>query len=115
MKDKRLTAREILDRLHADPAWVAAQAEREADRFKLKQVLQKAQEPVIEDLAKVGFLVNSVWELVNRPNDYSNAIPILIDHLKVKYPVQIKEGIARALAVPDARPYWDILVAAFKS
>jgi hypothetical protein len=58
--------------------------------------------------------VNSVWDLVNTSTRYAEIIPILLKHLKLPYSDRTKEGIVRALAVPDARTAWPILVTEYR-
>ncbi|RXD97832.1 hypothetical protein, partial [Xanthomonas perforans] len=70
----------------------------------------KAEEPLVQALESAGCPVKSVWDLVNTTKPYPEAIPVLVDHLRADYPSRIKEGIIRALAVPDSRPYWSVLV-----
>src|SRR5690606_10670983 len=57
----------------------------------------------------------SVWDLVNTANPYPKAVPILIEHLQRPYPERVREGIARALAVPDAVKEWDTLRRLFET
>jgi hypothetical protein len=38
---------------------------------------------------------------------------VLLAHLTGAYPDGVRDGIARALAVPEARPYWSILKQAY--
>jgi DNA-binding GntR family transcriptional regulator len=54
-----------------------------------------------------------VWDLVNTRTKYPKLVPILLAHLSKNYPERIREGIARALAVREARAAWDKLVAGF--
>jgi hypothetical protein len=54
--------------------------------------------------------VGSVWDLVNSTNAYDQSLPILLDHLQRPYPDAIREGIARAMAVPAAKFAWPSLV-----
>ncbi|MBM3240182.1 HEAT repeat domain-containing protein [Candidatus Poribacteria bacterium] len=46
--------------------------------------------------------IQSAWDLVNSPEPYPRAIPILMKHLKKPYHPKIKEGIVRALTVKEA-------------
>jgi hypothetical protein len=46
---------------------------------------------------------------------YPTAIPILLSHLKKPYSDRIREGIARALAVPDATGAWQMLRAEYEA
>jgi hypothetical protein len=44
---------------------------------------------------------------------YPHAVPILLAHLSRPYPLRVREGIARALAVPEARVGWGELASLF--
>lgn len=78
--------------------------------------LRIEEEPLLADLRAIGWDqgLDSVWDLVNTAEPYPEAIPILLRHLTRPYSDRIKEGIARALAVPDAVNAWPILVAEYK-
>lgn len=74
--------------------------------------LDKAEKPLQADLNRVLYrpVDDGVWDLVNRAEEYSEAIPVLIEHLSRDYPWEIKDGIARALTVPYAgRDAYDAL------
>lgn len=66
---------------------------------------------MLDHLGQVGVQAASVWDLVNRPNDYEAAIPVLIGWLEQAEAVvpdrddhaRLIEGIARALTIPGAR------------
>ncbi len=45
---------------------------------------------------------------------YPAALPILLEHLGRPYPDRVREGIARALAVRDARFGWEALVRLYR-
>lgn len=62
----------------------------------------------------MGVDVEWSWDLVNRSVPYPEAGPILLEHLEPSYPDPVREGIARALAVPDARFAWDRLLALYR-
>lgn len=72
------------------------------------------QEPMLADLRQVGCSLNSVWDLVNTANKYTEAIPVLLKHLVRPYSDRIREGIARSLAVREARYAWPLLVAEYR-
>jgi HEAT repeat protein len=112
-KAKALTADEIIAELHSDPVWVAHMQERE--RFRQEQVkrLQAAEVPLVAALKEAGVDVTSSWDLVNTGAKYPEAIPVLLEHLKKDYPKEILEGIARALGVPEARPYRRVILDAY--
>lgn len=108
MKFKKSTsAGELMNRLQSDPDWVRENAEREARHKatveRLREEVKPEQTPLLADLAVAGINVNSVWDLVNSKRPYPAAIPVLAAHLKrVRHSV-LREGIVRALTVPEAR------------
>jgi hypothetical protein len=76
----------------------------------MEEELSRAEAPLVQALAEVGLKVKSVWDLVNRATRrYPEAVPVLLDHLQRPYPDPIREGIARALTVAEARSHWDVL------
>lgn len=64
---------------------------------------RRAEAPLAQELRAAGFEVDSAWDLVNTSIPYPAALPILLEHLERPYPDRVREGIARALAVRDAR------------
>jgi hypothetical protein len=56
-----------------------------------------------DELAEIGIKIITIWDLVNTKNKYPKAIPILIKHLQLDYSDKVKEGIVRALTVPEAK------------
>jgi hypothetical protein len=111
---KRVTAAELLTKLEADPAFVAKRAQAERQREERAAEWRQAERSLVADLRAVGFEVGSVWDLVNTSVPYSNALPILLAHLQRPYPGAVREGIARALAVPAAKFGWDIFTSTFR-
>lgn len=103
---KKETASELMARLQADPDFVARTNRREAERLAREAELRSVQVPLVEELRRVGVLVDSVWDLVNTSASYLRALPVLLTHLHRAYPPAVREGIARALAVPAARFAW---------
>lgn len=111
---KKITAAELMARLRADPEWIAARAREEADHARLTHELRLAEAPLVNELQAAGFDVKSAWDLVNTSVPYPEALPILLEHLQRHYPVPIREGIARALAVPPAKFGWAVFVRLFQ-
>ncbi|ASK97633.1 hypothetical protein KWH01_21245 [Xanthomonas campestris pv. merremiae] len=109
MKQQK-TASELIAELAADPSYLAMRKARDEEMAKQCVAWAKAEEPLVQALESIGCPVKSVWDLVNTAKPYPEAIPVLVDHLRPAYPSRIKEGIIRALAVPDSRPYWSVLV-----
>lgn len=114
MRHKPLTAGELLAQLDADPEYQARQAQTEKARRDREEALSAAEEPLVNALHSVGLSVASVWDLVNTRAKYSEALPVLIENLSKPYPVEIREGIARALAVRESAHFWDRLVALYQ-
>ena len=102
-------------RLNADPEWVARRAEEEADRQAREAEYRRAEAPLLEDLRTAGHMVQSVWDLVNTTRDYPDALPILLRHFERPYPVPVREGIARALGVREARFAWPVVLRFFEN
>lgn len=115
MKKKAITAAELMEKLNADPDFVAKRALREEEHERRDRELGLAEAPLVAALRAVRCGVDSVWDLVNTPTSYPAAIPVLLEHLGRPYPAAIREGIARALGVPDAGFAWDVLVRYYRN
>ena len=109
-----ITAVELQAQLESDPDWVARRKQRDDMFAALRARLHIEQEPLLADLRAVGMTAQSVWDLVNTSARYPLAIPVLLKHLLLPYCDRIREGIARALATPDARESWPLLVAEYR-
>lgn len=108
-----MTAAELMAQLKADPEYQAKRKAIEDELARQRAVWERAQAPLIADLADVGVHVRSVWDLVNDPVVYPQALPVLVEHLKRDYPSRVRAGIARALAVPEAAFAWDEIKKAY--
>jgi hypothetical protein len=97
------TAAELMAELEADPEYVAERQQREAELARKAEEWRRAEAPLAAELREAGFQVDSAWDLVNTSTPYPAALPILLEHLERPYPDRVREGIARALAVRDAR------------
>ncbi len=115
MKRKPVTAAELLAALSKDADHVTRrQAEDEAFAQKGLE-LRAAEAPLLDELRRTGVSVGSVWDLVARREPYPSVLPTLLDHLQRQYPSPVREGIARALAVPQAAFGWTTLVSLFRN
>jgi hypothetical protein len=121
--DRRVTAEELLKELHADPEWVAQKEAQEAKRQALAVAIYTREAPLVADLRKLGFDVESAWDLFNRKEPWqkdvpirtwSEAVPILVKHLNRSYPFDIRQGIVRALTAPWGRVAFDRLLEEFR-
>ncbi|NGO51586.1 hypothetical protein [Allomesorhizobium camelthorni] len=90
--------------------------ENEQERMERAARLRIEEEPILADLRGVGRDVNSVWDLANSSSPYPQAIPILLKHLLRCYSDRTREGIARALAVPEMEVHeaWPVLVEEYR-
>ncbi|MBK8010186.1 MAG: hypothetical protein IPK13_02490 [Deltaproteobacteria bacterium] len=114
-KKKPVSAAELMARLNSDPEFVAKRAREEAERQARAAEWQRAEAPLVEELRAAGFEVDSAWDLVNTSAPYPDALPILVDHLQRSYPSRVREGIARALAVPESKFAWDVLTRLYRN
>ncbi len=105
-----MTAGELMAKLEADPEWVADRDRINAEFEKEDAELARAEAPVVAELRAAGYAVESVWDFVEIRTPYPEAIPILLEHLQRPYPGRIREGIARALAVREAKHAFHLLV-----
>jgi hypothetical protein len=105
---KQRTAAELMAELSRDPEFVERRRQQEEARQRQESDLRRAQQPLIDELRSVNLAVQSVWDVVNSASPYPRAVPILVRHLQLPYPDRVREGIARALAVPEARSSWDL-------
>ena len=111
---KGKTAAELLAELREDPEHVRMRAEQEEALRHRRKFREQAEKPLVRDLRNVGCQVDSVWDLVNTKEPYPRAIPVLMEHLDEEYPAKVREGVARALAVPVLESEdWESLLAHF--
>lgn len=103
-KRSGITADELLAELEHDPEWVARRDARKAEMRAREERYLREETPLREELHRLGYPVKWVWDFVNaKQNYYVDAIPTLIDHLQRPYGDEIREGIARSLAMKEAR------------
>jgi hypothetical protein len=111
---KGRTVEEILTELETDPKFREDLDRHERARRDRAEKIRQAEQPLIRELAAVGLQVESVWDLVNTRARYPAAIPVLMEHLERDYIPEVREGIARALAVPESAGSWQRLLEAFR-
>ena len=96
-------------------AMIELKRQQEEERQKRAAEWRRAETPLREELRAAGIIVESVWDLVNTNVPYPSALPILLEHLHRPYPAAVREGIARALAVPEASFAWDVLTQLYRN
>ncbi len=114
LKPGKTTAEELIAELRSDPVWLAAREDEERERQRKQADWREAEAPLVDELHMAGFEVDSAWGLVNRSTPYPEALPILLEHLERAYPDRVREGIARALAVRDAKFGWETLTRLYR-
>jgi len=107
---KRITAEELMRELEADPDWRAARERGDRERARREEEWSWAEAPLVEELRRLGYVVSTAWDLVNTGKPYADALPVLLAHVARPYPDRVREGIARALAVPPAKFGWPKLL-----
>jgi hypothetical protein len=113
---KRQTMTEPVGRSEAGPDRVSQRSLRDRRRREIVAQYRLAAQPIIKDLASIGFVIGSEWDLVNTPERYDAALPVLMKHFHGSYPDIIREGLARSFGRPWARPMaWDRILAAYLS
>lgn len=70
---------------------------------KIESEQAKEYQGLIDELADIDIKISSIWDLVNTKSKYPKAIPILMKYLPLVSYVRNKEGIVRALTVPEAK------------
>lgn len=89
---------------------------RKEQRERRSALLSIQEKPMLAELRAIGVNFESVWNLIGKVESHTAAIPALLRHLVMDYPDPIKDGIARALAVPheEVRKAWHVLVTEYK-
>lgn len=109
-KGAGVTASELMAQLTQDRKFQESAAGREAELQARVSVYRAAEQPIVEDLRRVGVSVGSVWDLVNTSEPYPKALPVLLRHLELGgYPDRVMESLGRALAVKPAVAVWSRL------
>jgi HEAT repeat protein len=114
-KRKGKTAAELMAELEKDPSYLEHRSRREEELQRKEGEYARAEAPLVRELRAAGSQVLSVWDLANTPGSYPTLVLTLLAHLDRPYPERVREGIARALAVPEARQGWDKLVNSYLS
>lgn len=110
-----MTAAELMAQLDGDPEFQREKRAREIETEQRARSLREAEQPIVKDLHRRGGVdVASVWDLVNTPEPYPDALPILLEHLeRGGYPDRVMESLGRAMAVKPAAFAWGALLALY--
>jgi len=113
-RTKPITAAEAMEELAKDKDYQARLAEQERRLQAIEAAGREEERELSADLARVGVHAESAWDLVNSREPYTPAIPVLAEHLQRPYSPATKEGIARALAIREAKSEWDLLARLYR-
>lgn len=114
-KEMKVTAKELIEQLENDPAFVARRAERYAEYTSRLRKTIIEQQPLVSEIQSAGFQIKVVSDLLKLRTRYVDIIPILLKHLHFEYSAKTKEFIARALARPWARKEaWEFVLEAYR-
>lgn len=114
-KQKPMAAADFMAQLEKDPEYQRKTREKEKQWKKQRAILDADQKELVSELNAAGIQVTSVWDLVNAPNFYQAAIPILVEHLEKEHHPRTAEGIVRALITPESKGNAGILIRMFES
>lgn len=111
-----MTAAELAAKLQTNPEFVARKQAQEQERSERAARIRVEEEPILAELRGIGWDVQSVWDLVNTNTPYPEAISILLKHLLLPYSDVVKDGMARALAVPEpeVQAAWQLLIEEYR-
>lgn len=110
-----ISAEEHQRKLKADPEFMHMRAEQERRMAERNAQLSLVEAPLLGGLSLLGFDVTSVWLLKSKYREYSEAIPLLLEHLQKPYPDIIRAGIAQVLAIRATREKgWSVLVQEYR-
>jgi len=107
--------RELDERTRTDREYRAKVEALDAELAKRSERVREAERPLLTDLGALGLDVESVWDLRARQPYPDGTFDVLLRHLATTLPDRTREGIARALAVADARDLWPVLVDAYRN
>ena len=110
-----VSAVEFMRALDADPDHRAKKETFDAELAERSRRLSEAARPLLADLSAIGCDVESLWTLRTLQPYPDGTIQVLLQHLGTPLPDRVREGIARALAVVEARPAWPELVQAYRN
>ena len=93
-------------RLRTEPEYAAQVKAVEDGRAAVAAANRLAERPILDDLARAGVTLDTVWNLYKFPELREQSIPVLLRHLILDYPDRVLEGIGQGLAVKSVRPWW---------
>lgn len=113
---KRITAKELQEELSRDQQY-QARMRAQYEKVAIAAAGRKREVRDLEiELRAAGIEIEDFHDLTDKPKNFRNGLPIIIEHLRTgKYSDQVKGDLARALAMKEANPYWETLAHIFRS
>ena len=112
------SAAELMAELAGDKDYLARKDVQAKNNQSLERRCASDEEVLVSELRKIGLPVNSIWDLVNSRDNYSDAVPVLLAHLKIVHHLKILQGISRSLAIPalsENDDLWGTLIDLYKN
>ena len=91
-----------MQELEADPAYQEQKRKADAYWAEKRKLLDEDQREIVAKINAVGIPIKQVSDLLSMRTPYPAAIPILLDQLDQPHMPNVKDMIARSLAVPEA-------------
>ena len=111
MKMTPIAGAKLKAELERDPEYQERRRRDERRRKKLREATQ----PVVSALSEAGIKLDSPWALTNAATLDPEILAVLLEQLQLPYPSNVRKWIARAMAIPEVRAFWDELVALFEA
>jgi hypothetical protein len=111
-----MVARDFLAQRERDPGYQAMRAAKDRELAERAEQRQQEQKPLLDDLAAIGVVVDSISHLCRMPRTSEQVFAVLLHHLQRPYSPHMLEWIGRAFGTRSARPFvWNDLVALLKT
>lgn len=109
-----ITAKELIEKLAKDEKYQEMMRKKEEKLLEADRKLVREYEPFSRDCTQAGYSFETAWEVIPVAKQTPELIPILLKYLEEKnHSPRFREGVARALAVPKASPYFDRILAQY--
>lgn len=110
-----MSAGQFLDRRTRDPAFKARQERFAAEEANNRRDYQRAAEPVLSELAALGYNIAAIGDLRSAKVKYDTAVPVLVRWLPRVDDRYVKEDIVRTLSVPWAKAALPTLIEQYRT
>ncbi|MCH5294227.1 MAG: hypothetical protein J1E07_10880 [Treponema sp.] len=109
-----ITAKELMEKLAKDKDYQERARKKKAKILEAAAKLDKEYKPFSRECKRAGHSVETAWDLLPVKKPYPELMPILMKYLEEKnHSPRFRDGVARAMAVPEASPYFDRILAQY--